>query len=286
MSFKIVRGSSETKYLSTSSFPQTGVSTTTDYTWFGWMYVATGSKWNRLLSNFSDDTGSPIDYAWMGRESIGVMRGAIVPYSQAGAGFASGSIATGAWKAYLMRSQLGTSGKMQATGVTEETSSPLGSPWNGSSSTYLRNLRIGATYNGTDDDGQTIYFAHVCVWKARLSDANCTSLIGGANPLAIDASNILEYWTGASLTGYNGTVLSEVGSGTFTANDAENPTVDDPPGGDASEALSGSALTPGAGTHAPGHSIALRERLRQRFVSLPGRSILVPGWFAARTKFA
>jgi len=227
MSFKIVRGSAETKYLETTSFPVTGAGTTTDYTWFGWMKVVTASRWSRLLSNFS---ATPVDYMWMGRESNGVMRGHIQPYSQTGAGFASGSISANAWGAYLVRSQLGTSGKMIATGVSEDTQT-LGTPWNGDSSTYLSRLRIGATYNGTDDADMTVYFAHVCVWKVRLSDGNVTSLMGGANPLAIDASNILEYWTGESLTGYNSTVLSEAGTGTFTADDADNPTVDDPPGG-------------------------------------------------------
>lgn len=229
MSFKIVRAAAETKYLETTSFPTAGTGTTTDYTWFGWMKVVTANRWSRLMANWTD-SGGALDYLWMGRESNGVMRGAILPYSQTGAGFASGSISTGTWIAYLVRSQLGTNGKMIATGVSEETSASLGTPWNNGTSGFSR-FRVGATYNATDDADMTAYFAHACVWKVRLSDGNVTSLMGGANPLAIDASNILEYWSGASLTGYNGTVLSEQGTGTFTANDADNPTVDDPPGG-------------------------------------------------------
>lgn len=231
MSFKIVRGASEFKYLTTSSFPTTGTGTTTNFTLFGWMKVVTASKWSRLMTLYTFEA-TALDYLWIGRESTGPMRGAVLPYGQTSAGFSAGSLSSNTWIAYCLRTQLGTDCKMIATGVSEQTDSTFGSPWHGGPSTEMfKYFRIGAIYNGTDDASMTVNFAHCTVYKARLSDGDVTSLMGGANPLAIDASNILEYWSGASLTGYNGTVLSESGSGTFTADDADNPTVDDPPGG-------------------------------------------------------
>jgi hypothetical protein len=275
MSFKIVRGSGETKYLQTTSFPTSAVTTTTDITLFGWI-KAPNNKWNRICSLWSEDGGSPLDTNWLGVENNGVGRAALFPYSQDGSSLATGNgLSSNTWTPLIARSLLGGNGSLKMGAGTEVTDA-MGSPWNlNNNTTKFSHFRIGAIYNGTDDDSQTVYFAHLCVWKARLSDGNRDSLLGGAHPLAIDASNILEYWSGASLTGYNGTVLSEQGTGTFTANDADNPTVDDPPSD--FPTLTGHQVVIGQGTVKSAVTIQLREMLKRsrRLISLPS-GVIVP----------
>lgn len=146
----------------------------------------------------------------------------------------------------------------------------------------IRIGRMGTTWGGDTYALNTARIAHVFIYNAYLSDANVDLLAGGDNPMAVDASNLKYYWKGDSLTDLVASLVLTNNS-SVTLGDSDNPTVDDPPGGgSAEEALTGSALTGGHGTQAPSHDIQLRER----FVSLPGVGLLVPGWLTRRTKLA
>jgi hypothetical protein len=89
-------------------------------------------------------------------------------------------------------------------------------------------LRIGESASGVQDyDGK---IAHVAIWNIALSDGEVASLGAGANPLAIQAANLVAYWplTDSSLADVV-SALTLTATGT-TTDDADNPTVDPPPG--------------------------------------------------------
>lgn len=257
MSFKINNGVGEGKRLTTSAFPSVG--TGVNLTVFGWMYGPTGT-YKHLCELWSDDGGgSRLDRTLNPYvESNQVVHGTSKPYSQATmdattSGSGANAWPNNSWKSIIMTATLSGAVTIQIGGGDEYTASTLHSAW----FTAADNFVIGGAQTGGSDASQDIYIAHVCVWDVVVGSSNRALLLAGANPLAIEASDILEYWTGESLTGYNGTVLSWTG-GTGSVGDANNPTVDDPPGGGGAEAaLSGSALTGGHGTQAPSHSIPL-----------------------------
>lgn len=108
----------------------------------------------------------------------------------------------------------------------------------GSSSSNIRDITaatriaIGAQYQagtyGVDADGK---IAHAAIWNIALSDAEVASLAGGANPLAVQAANLVAYWPlTADLVDVVGAVTLTNGGG-VTFDGADNPTVDSPPGG-------------------------------------------------------
>lgn len=71
--------------------------------------------------------------------------------------------------------------------------------------------------------------AHVAVWDKALSDANVSSLHGGANPLTIESGNLIAYWPlNGNATATVGSNLNESGSPSYDTGD--NPSVDAPPG--------------------------------------------------------
>ena len=74
------------------------------------------------------------------------------------------------------------------------------------------------------------YIAEVAFWNVALSAASITSLAGGANPLAIEAANLTDYFPLKDDTGNDqGSItLSATGSPT---QDASHPTIDAPPAG-------------------------------------------------------
>lgn len=70
--------------------------------------------------------------------------------------------------------------------------------------------------------------AHVAFWSTVLSSGNRTSLLGGANPLAISAGTLVSYWplTGDATSAVGDADLSVTGA---TLQAGDNPTVDPPP---------------------------------------------------------
>lgn len=98
--------------------------------------------------------------------------------------------------------------------------------------TAATRIAIGAQYQagvyGADTEGK---IAHVALWNIALSDAEVASLAGGANPLAVQAANLVAYWPlTADLVDVVGAVTLTNGGG-VTFDGADNPTVDAPPGG-------------------------------------------------------
>jgi hypothetical protein len=82
----------------------------------------------------------------------------------------------------------------------------------------------------TDEFGTRAYkMALPFIAKRAPTSGELTSLAGGAHPLAVFGSALLDYWPPNSKTSaINGWVLSDVG-GTITIDTGDNPTVDDPP---------------------------------------------------------
>lgn len=122
-----------------------------------------------------------------------------------------------------------------------------------STSSNIRNITgatriaIGAQYQagvyGADTEGK---IAHVAIWNIALSDAEVASLAGGANPLAVQAANLVAYWPlTADLVDVVGAVTLTNGGG-VTFDGADNPTVDAPPSGGLSGTAAGSATVTGA----------------------------------------
>lgn len=70
----------------------------------------------------------------------------------------------------------------------------------------------------------TSYLAEVAVWSVALSDANVALLAGGANPLDVDAGNLVAYWPllDDALDDVGSNNLTEVG----TLFDVDHPTIE------------------------------------------------------------
>lgn len=110
--------------------------------------------------------------------------------------------------------------------------------------TSATRIAIGAQYQngsyGADTEGK---IAHVAIWNIALSDAEVASLAAGANPLAVQAANLVAYWPlTADLVDVVGAVTLTNGGG-VTFDGADNPTVDAPPGSSIEGTLSASIGT-------------------------------------------
>lgn len=95
-------------------------------------------------------------------------------------------------------------------------------------------LFVGAMYNSYQAEIRG-RLAHAAVWDVALSQASAEGLVGGDNPLAVEASDLIAYWPlkddANDDKGTNN--LTNYGSVTFSGSD--NPTVDDPPSPPASQ---------------------------------------------------
>ena len=227
MSIKFDRGASEGKYLGTDSWPS-GIATTDNVTVFCWI-KAPASKGFHILALSSGDPGYVLDkHSAMYQESNNAYHNYVLIYNGAGGDAVQANFPGNTWVGYLGTATLGGRATIQVTGGTKYTTgSNMSSAW----AAVPAYFRLGAAANNEGNTASLIFrLAHICVWDKVLSDANQAALLAGANPLAIDAANIIEYWSGVSLTGLNSTVLTERGTGgTITVNDSDNPTVDDPP---------------------------------------------------------
>lgn len=113
---------------------------------------------------------------------------------------------------------------------------------NGSTNTDHRrrypgsNLKAGVMCDPADptdtafhNNGKTL--AHFAIWSSYLSDADIASLASGDNPMVIDEANLVDYWPlltdGENLVDAANPLII---TGT-PDEDADNPTVDDPPAG-------------------------------------------------------
>jgi len=107
-------------------------------------------------------------------------------------------------------------GTNKGTDSTSQTPSPI------------NNVMIG----GRELAGPTGLFpgkvAHVAIWNVALSDSEAAQLAAGANPLTIQAANLVAYWpmveNGASVVAG---IADLTEYGTPTWDDSDNPTVDD-----------------------------------------------------------
>lgn len=99
----------------------------------------------------------------------------------------------------------------------------------------MNNISVGVLY----DSGGTETFSSAAVKYAqpfvakRLPTTGASSeleaLAGGAHPLAVFGSDLLDYWAPNSKTSaLNGWVLADIG-GSITIDTGDNPTLDDPP---------------------------------------------------------
>lgn len=77
--------------------------------------------------------------------------------------------------------------------------------------------------------GNTVYFdgdiAEFAIWSSALSDANWTTLSGGAVPSGVDSGSLLDYWSlttqASTHTGVNGIVLTA----TSTSQASDHPSI-------------------------------------------------------------
>jgi hypothetical protein len=118
-------------------------------------------------------------------------------------------------------------------------------------------IKIGMYYEGGDFFIPAAKVALFYIASRKPSGAELTALAGGDHPQAVFGADLVDYWPPDSKTsGINGWVLSDITS-TVTIDTGDNPTVDDPPGGDVTVGASGSASTGGHGTASPVFSIGL-----------------------------
>lgn len=286
MSFKFVNGAGQKCSLINLGGLPSGITSGVSPTIFCWLKKPTTKYFCCAAIGSDDGASNYLDYFQLYQEQSGnTIHNYVQPYGGAGADALSGTgFSADTWVPICGVATLGGNSILQINGGTDVTSGTLAAAWHGGTDGYFDRIRLGTNrIDESQDDNLTAYLAHVLIVKRALNSTERGNLASGDNPRAIVSdADIIEYWDGSSLTGYKGTVLSTAGTGTVTYNDADNPTVDAPPGGDVSTGLTGSALTGGHGTHAPSHTIALRDR----FVSLPGIGLLVPGWLTRRTKLA
>ncbi|MCC7144247.1 MAG: hypothetical protein IT349_19300 [Candidatus Eisenbacteria bacterium] len=286
MSFKFVNDASETCKLENIGGLPSGIGTGVSPTLLFWLKTP-GGKYFCPIFIGTDGSGSAfLDHFQCYQEVSGnYLHSYVLPYSGSGGNAIS---ATGwsanTWVPVSCVANLGGASVLKIGSESDVTNGAISAAWHGGNDGYFDRVRLGMNNNNEgQSDSLTAYLAHVVILKRAATSTERGNFAAGDNPLALFSdADIIDYWDGSSLTGYKGTVLSTGGTGTVTYNDADNPTVDAPPGGDVSTGLTGSALTGGHGTQAPSHTITLRER----FVSLPGIGLLVPGWLTRRTKFA
>ncbi len=107
------------------------------------------------------------------------------------------------------------------------------------SQTGLNRFTVGATRRsdlGALHDGK---MAHMVAWSVALSDAEHEALAAGANPLTVQSANIVGYWPGTIINIASVDYLEDVSGnanhltlfGGWSYDGADEPTVDDPPGG-------------------------------------------------------
>ncbi len=106
--------------------------------------------------------------------------------------------------------------------------------------TGLANIRIGTNASSASDYSGRI--GHVALWNIALADADVVLLAAGANPLTIQAANLVAYWPMTDSTTPGVDVVSGTYSLTLNNNaayDADDPTVDPAPstGGNAKRLL-------------------------------------------------
>jgi hypothetical protein len=130
----------------------------------------------------------------------------------------AGVLTDGTWQCAVMRTNGSNAHKIFLDGASA-TNSTTASP------TGMDEVRIGSTYIGLE--------AHAARWDTALSDGDAASLIAGANPLAVSAASLLNYWP---LTSNTSPEPDDQGSNDLTVTDAtysaDDPTVDAPPGGE------------------------------------------------------
>ena len=207
-----------------------GYTLSTDSTIFLWFKKSATGKQAALGYAYSFGSIPADIHAVYAEQSGGdLIHGRAEPYGASGGDVATGNVySANTWTPVISTVTLGGSVTIKMGGGSKVSGGPVASAWQFASfSRVMLGENPSSAYTQT---GQTLRVAHVGCWKVALSDSDAASLLGGANPLAINAANLVEYWSGASLTGYNSTVLSWSG-GTGTVNDSDNPTVDDPPGG-------------------------------------------------------
>lgn len=228
MSFKVVLGASQLgRWRAT---PPSGFTTSTSVIVFGWMKAPTG-KYTTLLSMYAGPDVAKTDiYSWWYKETNNVYHANCKVYGYSTRTPEGTPWTTNTWLGCLGTATLGAAPTCQISGGSEGTASALEAAW----ATTPGTLLIGSVHNGGTSDSQTFYLAHIVLAKGTLTSTQKSNLLAssGNNPRSvIGDANIVEYWDGTSLTGMNGTVLTWEGTGTGTVNDADNPTVDAPPGG-------------------------------------------------------